>query len=72
MGETILTALSKSFGSSLASAALASSRKRCDSVTSAHVHNAPLEEMMDLTATQLVRNINHALAAIQGEGSTVQ
>ena len=41
-------------------------------VTSAHVHNADLGEMMELTATQLVRNINHALNAIHGEGSTVQ
>lgn len=41
-------------------------------VTSAHVHNCDMTEMMDLTATQLVRNINKAMAAIQGEGSTVQ
>lgn len=41
-------------------------------VTSAHVHNVDLVEMMDLTATQLVRNVNRALSAIQGEGSTVQ
>jgi len=41
-------------------------------VTSAHVHGVDLVEMMDLTAQQLIRNINHALAAINGEGSTVQ
>lgn len=41
-------------------------------VTSAHVHEVDLTEMMDLTATQLVRNVNQALAAINGEGSTIQ
>lgn len=41
-------------------------------VTSAHVHEVDMTEMMDLTATQLARNINKALDAISGEGSTVQ
>lgn len=41
-------------------------------VTSAHVHGADMTAMLDLTATQLVRNVNHALAAIMGEGSMVQ
>jgi hypothetical protein len=41
-------------------------------VTSAHVHEVDMGEMMDLTATQLMRNVNKAFAAIRGEGSTVQ
>jgi hypothetical protein len=41
-------------------------------VTSAHVHGADLGEMLDLTATQLIRNVNKAVAAIHGDGSTVQ
>lgn len=41
-------------------------------VTSAHVHNCDMTEMLDLTATQLVRNVNHAMRALQGEASTVQ
>lgn len=41
-------------------------------VVSAHVHGVDITEMMDLTASQLVRNINLALQAIEGQGSAVQ
>lgn len=42
-------------------------------VTSCHVHNVAVEQMMsEVISPQFDRNVQHALAAIQGEGSTVQ